>query len=75
MLRAYTKVRGVSIGMSITSRKQRIVEDKALREHLIMMLTALGYPGAVTRMNNDELREKVEEYKILFLRRLQDAPP
>ena len=61
--------------MSITSRKQRIVEDKALRDHLIMMLTALGYVGNLTNLDNDELREKVEEYKILFLRKLQDAPP
>ncbi len=60
--------------MTIESRKQRIAEDKALREHLIMMLTALYYPGAVTKMTNDELREKVEEYKILFLRKLQDTP-
>ena len=47
--------------MTIEGRKQRIAEDKALREHLIMMLTALNYPGAVTRLTNDELREKVEE--------------
>lgn len=60
--------------MTIESRRQRITEEKALREHLIMMLTALCYPGSVTKMTNDELREKVEEYKILFLRKLQDAP-
>ncbi len=60
--------------MTITDRKHKIIEDKALREHLIMMLTALYYPGSVAKMTNDELREKVEEYKILFLRKLQDAP-
>ena len=60
--------------MTIQERRHAILEEKALREHLIMMLTALGYPGAVTRLTNDELRDKVEEYKILFLRKLQDAP-
>ena len=60
--------------MTIQERRHKILEDKALRDHLIMMLTALGYPGAVTKLTNDELRDKVEEYKILFLRKLQDAP-
>ena len=60
--------------MTIQERRHKILEEKALRDHLIMMLTALGYPGTVTRLTNDELRDKVEEYKILFLRKLQDAP-
>ena len=60
--------------MTIQERRHKILQDKALRDHLIMMLTALGYPGAVTRLSNEELRAKVEEYKILFLRKLQDSP-
>lgn len=54
--------------------KHQIQQDNALRDHLIMMLTALGYPGAVLGMDNDQLRDEVERYKILFLRKLQDAP-
>ena len=49
-------------------------EQKALREHLIKMLMACGYVGPVTKFDNDELRELVEKWKIIFLRRLQDAP-
>lgn len=60
--------------MTKISLKKSVRQEKALREHLIMMLTALGYPGAVATMNNDELRDEVEKYKILFLRKLQDAP-
>lgn len=60
--------------MSLESRRNSIIQERNLRDHLIMMLTALGYVGNVTKLTNDELRDEVEKHKILFLRKLQDAP-
>ena len=60
--------------MTIQARSKEIIQDNQLREHLIMMLTALGYVGGVTKMNNDQLRDEVERAKFIFLRRLQEAP-
>ncbi len=42
-----------------------------LREHLLMMLEAMQYKGSTEFMDNDRLREVVEEEKIRFLRKLQ----
>lgn len=52
----------------------KIQQEQTLREHLIKMLMACGYTGPVTKFNNEELRELLEEYKLIFLRRLQAAP-
>lgn len=43
-----------------------------LREHLIMMLEAMQYQGTTQFMDNDRLREVVEEQKIIFLRKYQE---
>ena len=48
-------------------------EHKALRNHLLMMLESMQYKGNTHFLSNERLREVVEEQKIVFLRKLQEA--
>lgn len=46
-------------------------EHRNLRAHLLMMLEAMQYKGSIKHLGNTQLRQLVEEQKIIFLRKLQ----
>lgn len=56
-----------------TSAVSKVEEQRNTRAHLLMMLEAMQYKGTLKYMGNTQLRELVEEQKIVFLRKLQEA--
>lgn len=48
-----------------------VIENMNIKSHLLMMLEAMQYKGSTKFMDNDRLRELVEEQKIVFLRNMQ----
>jgi hypothetical protein len=55
-----------------TQNLQASEEDRTYRQHMIMMLRAMGHEDIPHRiMTDDQLRNAVEDCKIKFLRKLQ----
>ena len=46
-------------------------EHRNLRAHLLMMLEAMQYKGSIKHMGNTQLRELVEEQKLVFIRKFE----
>jgi hypothetical protein len=54
-----------------TTALSKAEEHRNLRAHLLMMLEAMQYKGSIKHLGNTQLRELVEEQKLVFLRKYE----